>query len=63
MSVPAYVLAVLIAIVSPARRVITDEQGLKGGWASSIFAFQILFLVSLLFLTLQPFAVLKLLSK
>ena len=38
MYVSAYALAVLIAVITPVRRVITNEQGLIGG-PSSIFIF------------------------
>ena len=53
--VQAYALAVLIAVVTPVRRVITNDQGLTGG-PSSIVTFLILFVVSLLFLMVQSFA-------
>ena len=53
--VQAYALAVLIAVVTPVRRVITNDQGLTGG-PSSIVTFLILFVVSLLFLIVQSFA-------
>ena len=52
MYVPAYALAVLIAVITPVRRVITNDQGLTGG-SSSIVTFLILFLVSLRFLKVQ----------
>ena len=38
MYVSAYVLAVLIAVITPVRRVITNDQGLTGG-PSYIFTF------------------------
>ena len=47
--VQAYALIVPIAVVTPVRRVITNDQGLTGG-TSSIVTFLILFVVSLLFL-------------
>ena len=53
--VQAYALAVLIAVVTPGRRVITNDQGLPGG-PSSIVTFLILFVVSLLFVIVQSFA-------
>ena len=53
--VSAYALAVLIAVSTPIRRVITNDQGLTRG-PSSKFTFLILCVVSLLFLTVQSFA-------
>ena len=53
--VQAYALAVLIAVGTPVRRAITNDQGLTGG-PSSIVTFLILFVVSLLFLIVQSFA-------
>ena len=53
--VQAFALAVLIAVVTPVRRVITNDQGLTGG-PFSIVTFLILFVVSLLFLIVQSFA-------
>ena len=55
MYVQAYALTVLIAVVTPVRQVITNDQGLTGG-PSSIVTFLILFVVSLLFLIVQYFA-------
>ena len=53
--VSAYALAVLIAVITPIRRVLTNDQGLTRG-PSSKFTFLILCVVSLLFLTVQSFA-------
>ena len=53
--VSAYALAVLIAVLTPIRRIITNDQRLTRG-PSSIFTFLILSVVSFLFLTVQSFA-------